>query len=281
MQWPGAAGPAHINGASSAMPLYFQGPGLQTDWTPTSGAGGQRGPRRCRGSTLTAVWENWAPSPTPAESPAPHAPTPDLAPCPGCLARPVERVHDVRVVRSSQVSADAAALGGRAGELGHRLFRVLAAVPANRIGQRRLYPCAAQDHAGGHHARGVRRVLGPLSRRRPSRSTTWSASASSRWVRSLCSRDRFDRVQAAGIRLQRCQRQGGRANIAVASHPWPCEARNPLSGICKRHVQSLAGIVGSLPFAYLLAVAGYGGHMLEPRRGGRHAAEPGKAGGAT
>ena len=31
-----------------------------------------------------------------------------------------------------------------------------------------------------------------------------------------------------------------------------------------------AGIVRSLPFADLLAAAGYGGHMLEPRLGGRH-----------
>ena len=59
IQWPGAAGSTTAVRVSSARPGCFQGRGLQTDWTPSSGSRRARLRRgsapRCRGSVPAAV----------------------------------------------------------------------------------------------------------------------------------------------------------------------------------------------------------------------------------
>src|SRR6478735_8753690 len=85
-----------------------------------------------------------------------HAFSDDIAdPDAVCL----QRLHDLCLVRPSEIQGELAA-GGGAGELGDCLFRILAGGAGQPLGQRGLFGGAAQDHAGGDHAGGVRRLLG-------------------------------------------------------------------------------------------------------------------------
>src|SRR5712675_3519002 len=68
-------------------------------------------------------------------------------------------VHDVRMVWPCEIQAELVAARGD-GELGHRVLRILAGGAGQSLGQRRLYARAAENHAGGDHAGGVRRLLG-------------------------------------------------------------------------------------------------------------------------
>src|SRR5258706_139330 len=66
--------------------------------------------------------------------------------------------HDVRVVWPPQIQRDLVAAGDT-GELGHRVFRIL----AGGAGQRGVFSGAAQDHAGSDHADRVCRIFGVVS----------------------------------------------------------------------------------------------------------------------
>src|SRR4051795_1214951 len=73
----------------------------------------------------------------------------------------LQRLHDLCLVWPSEIQGEPAG-AGRDGELGDRLCRILAGGARQPLGQRGLFGGAAQDHAGGDHAGGVRRLLGAL-----------------------------------------------------------------------------------------------------------------------
>ena len=85
---------------------------------------------------------------------------PDAAADPDAVR--LQRLHDLCLVRPSEIQGEPAG-AGRAGELGHRLRRILAGGAGQPLGQRGVFGGAAQDHAGGDHAGGVRLLLGALS----------------------------------------------------------------------------------------------------------------------
>ena len=73
----------------------------------------------------------------------------------------LQRLHDLCLVRPSQIQGKPAAARHH-GELRDHLFRILAGGAGQPLGQRGLFGRTAQDHAGGDHAGGVRRILGAV-----------------------------------------------------------------------------------------------------------------------
>src|SRR5690606_5586276 len=74
------------------------------------------------------------------------------------------RLHDLRLVRSSEIRGQAAVDRGP-DQLGHRLLRILAGRTRQPHRPSGLFGGRAEDHAGGDHPAGLRDLLGALSRR--------------------------------------------------------------------------------------------------------------------
>src|SRR5688572_15401564 len=78
------------------------------------------------------------------------------------VAGRLERVHDLRLVRAPEEPGGEALVDCGAGELGDRAVRVSADGAGQPHRLRRAVAAAAEDPAGGDHARGVRSVRHPV-----------------------------------------------------------------------------------------------------------------------
>src|SRR5271155_4491663 len=76
----------------------------------------------------------------------------------------VERVHDVCLVRPTEIS-DGAAVAGHSALLGHRVLRILLCGAGEPHWPYSVFRSPAEDDAGGDHAGRVRRLLGDVSGR--------------------------------------------------------------------------------------------------------------------